>query len=376
MQQLKSMRPLRVGAVAALAAITLGAVAACGSSESSNETTGSSTSSGAKSSATNTSTGTAASSKHYSMTYITASAIPALEEQAKGMEVEAKKYSMEANEQGIKFEPAAELTAMHALITRKVSVIVGNPLVPKQFETAVQAAKKAGVTVLTYEGTGELLPGVSQNINEPDEEGAAKLAEEVAQKLSGEGKPCNVAIIEGLPVVGVLAARNKGYAAGAKKAGCTILGKQIDTPDTLAEATKIADTFRSQFGSKLDAVLPYNDQAALGAVASVRPGYEPVIVGINGEAPALEALKEGKLYEDYALRYAMTGEEFAYAAHQLLTGHKVPSMVYTGFVKLTKENVGNYKTVAEVLSEPPPSFSFVKHSNGDVYIEPSVGPFK
>src|SRR5436305_1782456 len=72
------------------------------------------------------------------------------------------------------------------------------------------------------------VPGIAANFQYNDNTAIEGIAKQTAAELKKEGKPCAVGIIQGIPVVNILNARNVGMAKGAKESGCTILEQQVN----------------------------------------------------------------------------------------------------------------------------------------------------
>ena len=136
---------------------------------------------------------------------------------------------------------------------------------------------------------------------------AQRIAKMAAAEVKKQGKQCAVGIIEGVPVVNILSARNVGMAAARRRragAAGEPAGRQLGrAPDRPAWKTK--------WGSKMTAILAYNDPSALGAVAAKGGDFQPVVTGMNGDADGLAAVKSGAMYATGAVPNVEVGESMA-----------------------------------------------------------------
>src|SRR6185437_7733214 len=183
--------------------------------------------------------------------------------ESKGIQFVLTDSNLDANKQ---------VSDVNTLIDRAgMKAIMMGVLGPHAMAPVIAKAKAKGITVITIyqpDGNGDV------NLQPEDFEAARDAAMFAGQKI---GKGAGVAIIQGLPQVAVLKARNDGLAAGAKAAGLTILAQQVNQKDTAAGAQPIVNAWKAKFGSKLKAVLSYNDPSALGAAATVGGSFKPVI---------------------------------------------------------------------------------------------------
>jgi ABC-type sugar transport system substrate-binding protein len=148
--------------------------------------------------------------------------------------------------------------------------------------------------------------------------------------------------VQGLPVVPILKARNIALAAGAKKAGCKILEQQVNDKDSADGALPIVSAWKTKWGSKMTAVLAYNDPSALGAVAARSGDFNPIVVGMNADPAAIQAVKKGDMLATTTIPNPEMGNAMAYAGDQLLKGKTVPGQLLARCDALTKANATKY----------------------------------
>jgi ribose transport system substrate-binding protein len=354
----RSRRTLGVAA----AVVAVAVVAACSSSGSSGSS-GSASSTGGSA----TSTGNAAASTgKITVGYVLAAPVSALEAIGSGVKKEAAALGMNFVEESADFSADQQISAMQALETKGVNVIISAPLVPASFFQAAQNAQKQGIYVLTYNKAGS---GVSYAVTNPDTAEATSLVGVLATHLKSEGKPCDIGIIEGQPTAPPLQARNIGFAAGAKANGCTVLASQVATTTTAQEGSTIADGWKTKYGSQMTGVVVINDDVALG-VLPVRGGqFSPAVVSLNGEPAAIQAVQNGSLYADAGLENAVMGISLAMVAHDLATKQAAPTLASSPYYLITQSTAGAFlKTYADatVLAAPLGKVSFTQQSGQTV----------
>jgi ABC-type sugar transport system substrate-binding protein len=282
---------------------------------------------------------------------------PAIKALNDGIAKKAKSLGMGFETIGGQYSPQAQIVAMDAAIQKKVDMILIWPLDPKGIQPSFQKAKAAGIPIVAIWSPG--VPNIDADFIYNDGGTEQQIAKMAAAELKKQGKPCAVGIIQGIPVVNILDARNKGMAAGAKAAGCTILEQQVNQQDNSSGALPIAQAWKTKYGSKMTAILAYNDPSALGAVAARGGDFQPLVTGMNGDADGIAALKNGSLFATGAVPNVELGESMAQVAWLILNHKQYPKTVYFPFEILTKANVGSYVPWSKRLAGPAMKIQFV-----------------
>ncbi len=289
---------------------------------------------------------------------------PAIQALNDGIAKKAKALGMNFETIGGQYSPQAQIVAMNAAIQKKVNMILIWPLDPKGIQPSFLKAKAAGIPILAIWSPG--VPNINGNFMYNDGPIEAQMAMMAAAELKKEGKPCAVGIIQGIPVVNILQARNVGMAAGAKAAGCKILEQQVNQTDNSTGALPIVQAWKTKYGSQMTAILAYNDPSAEAAVAARGGSFQPLVNGMNGDAQGIALVKAGAMFADGAAPNVEVGESMAQVAWDLLNKKAYPKSVWTKFEILTKANVNSYIPFATRLAGPPMKISFYM-SGGKTY---------
>ncbi len=283
---------------------------------------------------------------------------PAIKALNDGIALKAKALGMGFETIGGQYSPQAQIVAMDAAIQKKVSMILIWPLDPKGIQPSFEKAKAAGIPILAIWSPN--VPNVQSNFMYNDGAAIQDIAKMAAAEVKKQGKQCAVGIIQGIPVVNILNARNVGMAAGAKAAGCKILEQQVNQQDNSSGALPIVQAWKTKWGSKMTAILAYNDPSALGAIAAKGGDFQPVVTGMNGDADGLAAVKSGAMYATGAVPNVEVGESMAQVANDILTKKPYPKTVWFPFEVITKANVDAYKPWSARLKGGPMKITFVK----------------
>lgn len=284
----------------------------------------------------------------------------------KGIEVQAKALGMELMVAGGEFDPSVQIAAVDSLVQRDVDAILIWPLDEKGIQPAFDRAREAGIPIFVIDSPGA--KPYAANFQTNDYDTTYALAEYAAGQV---GTPCTVAIIEGVPVVPILKARNSGYADGAEAAGCEVVDQQVNTNDNVETARSIVSTWRTKYGSDLNTILAVNDPSALAALSAVQGDFDPLITGVNGDAENVEKIREGQIAATAALLSPEIGNGMAYAAYQVLNGEEVPEEIQVPYQILTAENVDTYEPY-EARLEAPMTVEFTEQ-DGEYVLQTSAG---
>ena len=267
----------------------------------------------------------------------------------KGVRDGAKEYGFELKETNANGDAGAQFNQTQDLITQDVDALVLVPIDSKGIVPAVQAANNADIPVFTLDrgsDGGELASVVETNNIEAGEKGANYIVD-LLEKRYGEPKG-NVVDLQGL--VGTTAAtdRETGFQKVMKKyPNIEIVANQpadFDQEKALNVTTNIL-----QANPEIDAIFGANDDNTVGAIRAIDSAgrYEPpssdehiYIVGIDGTAQALEAIRSGKqtaTVSQNPIKMAETAMKFI---DQQLNEDKTPPKEYFyPTIIIDKENI-------------------------------------
>jgi ribose transport system substrate-binding protein len=197
---------------------------------------------------------------------------------------------------------AKQVADVNSMIAQGVDFIFLPPREEKPLIPAVMAAKKAGIPVLLIDRN------VDPSLAKPGQDYLAfigsnfvlegqRVADWTIEKTGGKGK-----IIELEGSVGASPAndRKKGFddTIKAKAPGLTLLASQSGD-FARAKGRQVAETLL-QAHPDATIVYAHNDEMALGAIAAIEaagkvPGKDILVVSIDGEKDAIQAIVDGKL---------------------------------------------------------------------------------
>jgi len=229
-------------------------------------------------------------------------------------------------------------------IGRKPDAIMLWPLDPKAYLSGLARAKAADIPVILVNSPMD--PAADEFIvsfTGPDTYDEGKMSAEAMNKaLNGKG---TVVIIAGQAGNGTTIERTKGFTEGLKELGSGI--KVLDTVNADFDKQKALSVSRdliTRFGAKIQGVYAEDDTMASGFLeANKQAGgkLKPVVVGINGQQDAFEAIKAGDMYATILQSPAEDGKLAMETIVKILDGETVDERLPIPLTVVTKDNVGS-----------------------------------
>jgi ribose transport system substrate-binding protein len=267
----------------------------------------------------------------------------------KGVRDGAKKYGFELKETNANGDAGTQFNQTQDLITQDVDALILVPIDSQGIVPAVKAANNADIPVYTLdrgaEG-GELASVVETNNIQAGQKGANYIVDLLKERY---GKPQgNVVDLQGLVGTTAAADREKGFQGVIKKyPDIEIVANQpadFDQEKALNVTTNIL-----QANKQIDAIFGANDDNTVGAIRAIDSAdrYEPpssddhiYIVGIDGTAQALQAIRQGKqtaTVSQNPIKMAETAMKFI--NEQENQGKTPPKTFYYPTIVIDKQNI-------------------------------------
>lgn len=286
-----------------------------------------------------------------------------------GVELKAKELGMKTVMVDANLDPNKQLSDVQSMISQGINALCISPLDPQGLQPVLEDAKKRGIKLIGWSaGEGSQARGFATDFETDD----AVAGEDAAKMIFDQvGAGAKVAAIEGPPFIPIAKQRAAGFKAGVKKYGLDLVADQVnESADSTSGATPIAEAWKAKYGSDLKAIASYNDPSAIGAAAAVGGDFTPLLTGLNGSGEAIDAIKQGRLLATWDQRTVETGNACAWAAHELLTGKKLPPVITVHMPRFDKSNAGDWKSPAELLKAPIQIS--VKEENGTATLQTNI----
>lgn len=234
-------------------------------------------------------------------------------------------------------DAARQADDIQNFISQNVDAILINPVDSKAVVSSIKAANSANIPVILIdrgsEGGDVLTTVASDNVE------AGKMAAEFVVKELGE--KAKAFELSGVPGASATVDRGKGFNKIAK-AKLDILSSQSANFDR-AKALNTAQNM-IQGHKDVQVIFAQNDEMALGAAQAVKSAglKDILIVGIDGQPDAHDAIKNGDITATIAQQPAKMGEIAIQAAIDHYQGKKVKKTTVSPIYLVTKETVDQY----------------------------------
>ena len=232
-----------------------------------------------------------------------------------------------------------QVSDVESLISRGIKVLVISPLQAQALTPIVKQAMEANIPVITLDRA--VNTKVTCQVGAQNKPIGVEAGKFIAEKLNGKG---NVIEVQGTAGASATIDRHDGFREALKDSpGIKVVADQFC--DYLREpAVKFVEDMLQRFvPGQLQAIYAHNDEMALGAIKAVEAAgrsKEIVVIGIDGQNSAFQAVKDGKLAATFIYPFcAPEGIEYAY---KIAKGEQVPPVVELKSTQVDPSNIDQY----------------------------------
>ena len=248
---------------------------------------------------------------------------------------------------------AGFVTIVQQLLEKGVKALSINPISTDSAVTAVKAANAKGIPILAHNFITPFSEGtVASYIGYDQWGGAEELAKAscdmIAKKYNTTADKTKGKVFILLGIDSIFSHRRTGgFKAGLTKycPNVTIVGEQ--TAEWLRTTGSQVATVALQKTPDIDLFYGNSDEMAIGAELAAEQLGKVVnknffAVGIDGNQPTLDLLKQGKFSATLGVEPVRMGVTVANAMQKVLNGEKVPQILLTPSVVVTADNLNDY----------------------------------
>ncbi|WP_020591942.1 ribose ABC transporter substrate-binding protein RbsB [Kiloniella laminariae] len=229
-------------------------------------------------------------------------------------------------------DPAKELANVEDVLNKDVKVLLINPTDSDAVKSAIKAANRKNVPVVTLDrgaSGGEVVSHVaSDNVL-----GGSMAGDLIVQTLGGKGK---LVELQGVPGTSAARDRGEGFNKAVEAAG----GLEIVTAQPADfDRTKGLNVMENILQAQPDvaAVFAHNDEMALGAIKAIQAAKRDIlVVGFDGTDDGVAAVQDGSMLATVAQQAGMIGEIGVETAVKILKGEAVEAYTPVALKVITK----------------------------------------
>ena len=220
-------------------------------------------------------------------------------------------------------DPSKELGNVEDLLIKGIDVLLINPTDSDAVVSAVKAANRNKVPVVTLDRASNGGTVVT-HIASDNVAGGELAGNFIVEKLNGKNN--RVVELEGIPGTTAARDRGKGFNKAAQNK-LDIVAKQAADFDRTKGLNVMENILQAQ--SEVNAVFAHNDEMALGALKAIEVSdkTDVIIVGFDATEDAVKAVKEGKLAATVAQKPAEIGAKGVEAADKIVKKEMVPQFI-------------------------------------------------
>jgi ribose transport system substrate-binding protein len=258
-------------------------------------------------------------------------------------------YSLKVADANLSAEK--QVNDVNTFVAAKVSGILTWTLNQGAADVAYKSARSAGIPVIGYSSTSKFINTVVQYDSVSTCGPMKDAAKYIATRIPG----AKIFVLGGPPVQSITQSV-KCFQAAAKAAGLEIVAKQDNTANTPAAAQQLITDALTRFPD-LQAAWSFNDTGGLGISAGLRAAGKTIwsgtkkgfiVIGNDGDAPAVAAIKAGVYTATYDGNLALGGAtSVAILARNLQQSKPFPKMVHIPFTRIDKNTAATFVNPAK-----------------------------
>lgn len=222
-------------------------------------------------------------------------------------------------------DPQKQASQLNELISQKVDVIIGDPVVSAALAPGIAAAKQAGIPFVEVDGPADETKPLVANAVTAVTHSFDYIVWKTMKALAAAHPGATFATMGLALPVDPLIYLCKRIQYWGTKFGLKFLGQVDATNDTPAGYGPAINTILTKYPN-VQIVLTYNDQSVVAAATSVATSGKKVFVATpnGGQALSQQALNAGKVDMVYRVPWEGTGTQAAIAAYDVVTKQHLP----------------------------------------------------
>lgn len=257
-----------------------------------------------------------------------------------GAQARADELGITLNIQDASDDPATQTNQLNNAVSSGADVVIVNPTDSDSVVSAVEALNNADIPVIAVDRSsngGEIASFIaSDNVA-----GGNQAADALAAAIGEEG---DIIVLQGIAGSSASRDRGQGFAEGiAAYPNINVVAQQTAGFDR-TEGLDVASNLL-QAHPNVRAIFAENDEMALGALEALgaRAGEDVMVVGFDGTADGLAAVKDGRMVATIAQQPGELGAQAVEQAKKILDEETPDQEVPVEVVTVTRDNVEDFE---------------------------------
>lgn len=257
-----------------------------------------------------------------------------------GAQERADELGITLNIQDASDDPATQTNQLNNAVSSGADVVIVNPTDSDSVVSAVEALNNADIPVIAVDRSsngGEIASFIaSDNVA-----GGNQAADALAAAIGEEG---DIIVLQGIAGSSASRDRGQGFAEGiAAYPNINVVAQQTAGFDR-TEGLDVASNLL-QAHPNVRAIFAENDEMALGALEALgaRAGEDVMVVGFDGTADGLAAVKDGRMVATIAQQPGELGAQAVEQAKKILDEETPDQEVPVEVVTVTRDNVEDFE---------------------------------
>lgn len=219
-----------------------------------------------------------------------------------------------------------QVSQCNDVLAQRVEILAPYPVVPEALAPCIAKAPRSGVKVTITQDTPPQagkppLPGYESVVRQSRDIASYETAKAAAQAAPEGATFAQISLGVPVPLLDYGDERTRYW---AKRFGLKFAGRVTSSgpyPNALSAA---ANSLLAKYPD-VDVVFNYDDLSAQTLVTTARAnGRELIVLGNNGDAGAVEMVKNGQMVGTYAYDFPEIGCQMIYGAYNVLTEQNLP----------------------------------------------------
>ena len=246
-----------------------------------------------------------------------------------------------------------QLQVVEGFTSQGVSGLVLSPLDSNALRRPVEEAFRVGIPTVIFDSALATPNPTISYVSTDNGKGGRLAGERMGELLGGKGTVLMLRYQEGSAAT---EEREQGFldALKEKYPGITVISSDQYAGATRDTAKRASENLLNQYGDRLDGIFTSNESATAGmllALQDIAKAGRVRFVGFDYSSSFLEPLKKGELHGFIAQHPVNMGYQCVKTMVEHLQGKPVPTVVDTGVVMVTPDNVGD--AAIQAVINPP-----------------------